>query len=107
MERLLIVLILVLLILPTVFASDYSKPINNNDKIIFDEILKPLMDIYKLVKYASSTVAVLMLVFSGITFITGGNDMAKRESAKTMAGYIIVGLIIIWVAPLIVGYFTQ
>lgn len=101
-----ILLLLVLLSLPIAQAVDFDQDISSDDKETFDAILEPVMKIYNFVKYSATALAVLFLIFAGITFIMSGNDQAKREQAKMMATYIIIGLIIIWVAPLIVGYLT-
>ena len=97
-------LLIILLSLPMVQAVDFDQEISEEDKQTFDKILEPVMKIYNFVKYSATVLAVIFLVFAGVTFITSGNDQAKRESAKTMATYIIIGLIIIWVAPLVVNY---
>ncbi|MFT4326783.1 MAG: pilin [Candidatus Woesearchaeota archaeon] len=97
--------ILLLVVLSTaVFAVDFNQQISDEDKEQFDNILQPIMRIYNLVKYALSVLAVLFLLFAAGTFIISGKDQAKRESAKTMMVYVIIGLVIIWVAPLIVSF---
>jgi len=92
--------------MPVALAVEFNQDISSEDKATFDQILEPVMKIYSFVKYSATALAVLFLIFAGITFIMSGNDQAKREQAKMMGTYIIVGLIIIWVAPLIVGYLT-
>ncbi|MCF7860898.1 pilin [Candidatus Woesearchaeota archaeon] len=95
---------LLLLSLPMVLAVDFDEDISEEDKATFDNILEPVMKIYNFIKYSATVLAVVFLVFAGVTFIMSGNDQAKRESAKMMGTYIVIGLIIIWVAPLIVQY---
>ena len=68
----------------------------------FEEILKPLTTIYNLVKYAATLISGLMMLFAGITYISSGSDPGKREKAKNMVMYVIIGLIVIWAAPFIV-----
>ena len=68
----------------------------------FEEILKPLTTIYNFVKYAATIIAGLVMLFAGITYILSGSDPGKREKAKNMVMYVIVGLIVIWAAPFIV-----
>lgn len=82
--------ILVLTFLPVVCAAD------------FEEILHPLQTIYDLVKYAATVIAGLIMLFAGITYITSGSDPKKRESAKNMIMYVIIGLMVIWAAPFVV-----
>lgn len=104
MKALALVLTLLILAMPTVFAVDFDEDISSEDKATFDNILEPVMKIYNFVKYTATVLAVVFLLFAGVTFIMSGNDQGKREQAKMMATYIIIGLIVIWVAPLIVGY---
>ncbi|MEK6917828.1 MAG: pilin [Nanoarchaeota archaeon] len=68
----------------------------------FSEILKPLQTIYDLVKYAATVIAGLIMLFAGLTYITSGSDPKKRENAKNMVMYVIIGLMVIWAAPFVV-----
>ena len=72
------------------------------DESDFEEILKPLTTIYDLVKYAATVIAGLVMLFAGVTYIASGSDPGKREKAKNMVMYVIVGLIVIWAAPFVV-----
>ena len=73
------------------------------DTETFDEILKPVQAIYDLVKYSVTIIAGLVLLFAGITYITSGSDPGKREKAKNMAMYVIIGLAVIWAAPFVIN----
>jgi len=99
-----IFLMLFLLLVPIALADDFGGEISPEDKETFDQILEPVMKIYNFVKYSATVLAVVFLVFAGITFIMSGNDQGKREQAKMMATYIVIGLIVIWVAPLLVRF---
>jgi len=90
---LLIVLALMVMQIGMVIAADEAD---------FEQVLHPLTTIYNLVKYAATIIAGLVLLFSGITYITSGSDPGKREKAKNMAMYVIIGLIVIWAAPFVV-----
>ncbi|MFA5020410.1 MAG: pilin [Candidatus Pacearchaeota archaeon] len=72
------------------------------DTATYDEILKPVQAIYDLVKYAVTIIAGLVLLFAGITYILSGADAGKREKAKNMIMYVLIGLALIWAAPFIV-----
>ena len=105
-----IVGIFLLLFLMTPLASaavDLSEEISTDDEAAFDEILEPVMDVYNFVKYVATVVAALVLVGAGILFMMSGSNSAKREQAKNMVMYVVVGLIIIWVAPFVVEFFTS
>lgn len=69
----------------------------------FEEILRPIETIYNLVKYAATVIAGLVMLFAGITYISSGSDPQKREQAKNMVMYVIIGLIVIWAAPFVVN----
>ena len=88
-----ILMLLVLTQVVMVAAADESD---------FEEILKPLTTIYNLVKYAATVIAGLVMLFAGVTYISSGSDPGKREKAKNMVMYVIVGLIVIWAAPFVV-----
>ncbi|MFH1173663.1 MAG: pilin [archaeon] len=98
--------LLVLLPLATTFAAalDFNETISPDDQARFDEILNPVLKIYNFVKYTATVIAVVLLVFAGISFITSGGNEAKRDQAKMMGMYIIIGLVVIWAAPLVVQF---
>jgi len=87
-------------------AIDFNQSISAQDKATFDQMLNPVLKIYNFAKYAATVVAVVVLLFAGITYIASAGDPAKREKAKSMAMYVIVGLVVIWAAPLIVNFIT-
>jgi len=93
-----------LMTMQVVMAVDFDEDISEEDKATFDEILDPIMKIYNLVKYSATILAVVVLLFSGVSYMTSGNDPAKREKSKSMVTYVIVGLIVIWIAPLLVNF---
>ena len=94
----------VMFIIQFAAAVDFNQSISAQDKATFDTMLSPIMKIYNLVKYSASVLAVLVLLFAGITYITAGSEPGKREQAKSMAMYVIIGLVVIWAAPLIVNF---
>lgn len=88
----------------SVHAVDFDQDISPQDKAQFDEMLKPVMKIYNLIKYAASVIAAIVLLIAAISFMTSGSDPRKRDVAKGMAMYVVIGLVVIWVAPLAVNY---
>ncbi len=86
----------VLSILQMTLVSAVSNP-------QYDELLQPIQNVYDFVKYAVTVIACLVLIFAGYTFITNGSDPKKKDSAKNMIMYVVIGLAIIWAAPLIVN----
>ena len=97
---------LALMVMQFVMAVEFNQTISAQDKATFDNILSPVMKIYNLVKYAASVLAVVVLLFAGVTYMISGSDPGKREKAKNMATYVIIGLIVIWAAPLVVKFIT-
>jgi len=85
-------MLLVFVLVPIVSASHNSN---------FNEILKPLT-IYDLIKYTATVISGLIMLFAGITYITSGSDPKKRDNAKNMVMYVIIGLMVIWAAPFVV-----
>ena len=105
MKKLFGIILLLLLGMPFVLAAiDFEAGITPAEEAQFDGILAPVMKVYNFIKYAATMIGVLVLVFAGISFITAGGEMAKKEQAKNMAFGVVIGLILIWVAPLIVQY---
>src|SRR3989338_3568440 len=108
MKKYMRIFLVVLMFLPTfVAAVDFNQSLTAQDKQQLDQILSPVMNIYNFIKYAAVVIGVLMLVFAGVEFITSGGESAKKERAKNMAAGVIIGLIVIWVAPLVVKFFYR
>jgi hypothetical protein len=100
--------LLLLLVMPFVLAElDFNGNLTDAEKEQFDQILAPLMKIYDFLKYAATAIGVLMFVNAGITFVTAGGEQAKKEKAKQMAVGVVIGLVLIWTAPLVVRYLVK
>lgn len=93
-----------LIFMQFILAVDFNQDISNKDKETFDEILEPVMKIYNLIKYSATVIAILVLLFAGVNYMISGSDPKKREMAKNMVMYVIIGLLVIWAAPLIVNF---
>ena len=92
------------LVLPIVNAVDLNQKITPEDQATFDQILQPVMKIYNMVKYLATAIAALVLLLAGINYIMSGSDPKKRDNAKMMGMYVLIGLVIIWAAPLVVNF---
>jgi len=97
-------LFFVLLVMPFVFSVDFGEEISQEDQETFDEILVPVMGIYNFIKYGATALAGVMLLFAGVNYMTSGSDIKKRENAKHMATYVVIGLVVIWATPLVVNF---
>lgn len=97
-------LVMVAIPIASANAVDFDQGISQEDQEKFDEMLEPVMKIYNLVKYAATIIAALVLLFAAISFMTSGADPKKRDVAKNMGMYVVIGLVVIWAAPLAVQY---
>ncbi len=103
--NLMLVAVLVTTVLIQIVAAvEFNDQISDQDKATFDQILEPVMKIYSLVKYTATAIAALVLLIAGISYMTSGSDFRKRDNSKNMAMYVIIGLVIIWAAPLVVNF---
>lgn len=93
-KKVLLSLLALFFVAPMVFASG------------IDDITAPLTKIYDLIKAAVAVVGIIALTIAGARFMFSGENMQSRESAKNMATYAIIGLVVVWVAPLVVSYLT-
>ena len=84
-------------------AQDLSEGPTADEQQAFDEILTPVMKIYKLVKYGASIVAALALVIAGLAYMFSANNVQRRDQSKSWVGYIFMGLVVIWATPTLVG----
>lgn len=95
--------VLLFMVMPAVVSAlDFDGP-SASDKQAFDQILEPVMKIYNLIKYIASAIAAIALLFAGVTYMTSGSDPKQRDNAKSMATYVIIGLVVIWAAPIVVN----
>ena len=101
---LILVLALALVALPVRADIDLSKPPSDADKATFDKILEPVLKIYTFVKYIATAIAGIILLLAGISYMTSGSDPKKRDTAKGIVMYVLIGLIIIWGTPFAVKY---
>lgn len=103
--KFLIITLIFLLTIPLVLSdTDFNQPISNDDKAQFDEMLKPVLKIYHLVKYTSTIIAAIFLLYAGISYMMSGGEPFKRDRAKNIASYVILGLLIIWATPLFIEF---
>lgn len=90
-------------IIPMVVAVEF-EPITPEEQQTFDEILVPVLRVYNMIKYISSAIAALVLLIAGAMYISSGSDPKKRDNAKVTCMYVLIGLALIWAAPLVVNF---
>lgn len=62
---------------------------------------QPLCRLYGMLQIFGTIAGILMAAYAGFK-ISSSHDLKDRNSAKMLIGEIIVGLVILWLAPLIV-----
>ena len=82
-----------LLLMATAMAAATESPISSSIMKIYSELLQPI----------ASAVAVVVLAFGGLRFMTAANDPMAKEQAKQLMMAAIVGLLIINLAPAIIA----
>ena len=62
---------------------------------------QPICRLYGIIQVLGTIAGVLIAAYGGF-ILASSNDIAERNSAKQLLGGVIIGLIIIWIAPLLV-----
>lgn len=70
------------------------------------DITEPITKIYDLIKSIVSIVGIIALTVAGAMYMFSGSNIQNRENAKSMVSYAVIGLVLVWVAPLMVSYLT-
>lgn len=71
-----------------------------------EDITEPITRIYDLIKGVVSVLGIIAITVAGAMYMFSGGNIQSRENAKSMVSYAVVGLVLVWVAPLIVNYLT-
>lgn len=93
-------IIFALLLLGSLVAAQSTPPGN------ITTITEPITKIYDLVKAVISILGILAITVAGGYYMFSGSNIQHRENAKSMASYAVVGLVLVWIAPLVVNYLT-
>ena len=103
MKKVFAIFFLLMLMAPMALATiDFdAEELSTDEVALLDEILEPIFTIYNALKYMATVIGVMVLVFAGVTLMTA-SEPAKKDRAKNMVAGVVIGLTIIWVAPLIV-----
>ncbi|MBI4147290.1 TrbC/VirB2 family protein [Candidatus Woesearchaeota archaeon] len=70
------------------------------------QITAPITNIYDLVKGVVLILGIIAITVAGAIYMFSGSNIQTRENAKSMVSYAVVGLVLVWVAPLMVNYLT-
>jgi len=71
-----------------------------------DRITEPITKIYDLIKTIVSVLGIIAITVAGALYMFSGSNIQSRDNAKSMVSYAVVGLVLVWVAPLLVNYLT-
>ena len=88
-------------------ANEYYPPLGNSDKTMFKEMFKPVFNFLGLIPYAASVAAVFYILYAGFNMVTAGYDAEKKEQGKATIGLTILGLGVVWAAPMLVDYLLK
>ena len=69
-------------------------------------IIEPITRFYELIKGIVSVLGIIALTVAGAMYMLSGGNMQARENSKSMVTYAVIGLVLVWVAPLVVTYLT-
>jgi type IV secretory pathway VirB2 component (pilin) len=95
MKRKLAIFSLMLLVAQFAFAANVA------------DITAPITKIYDLIKGIVSILGIIAITVAGAMYMFSGSNIQSREAAKGMVSYAIIGLVLVWIAPLMVGYLTS
>ncbi|KUK76777.1 MAG: hypothetical protein XD93_0724 [candidate division WS6 bacterium 34_10] len=83
---------------------DPTKIIDRLQGTGYTDINELIIDALNLLIGATAVICVAVLIFSGIMYITASGDEAKVEKATKSLTYAIVGLVIAFIAVLVVQF---
>ena len=81
-------------------AAGIDGPVQRPLRAVILLILRYVLDFLALA-------AVIMVIVAGIFLLFSGGDDAAKDKAKNIIKFVIIGLIIILLARVIVGFFTE
>lgn len=80
-------------------AGDFDQPISSSEKAVFKEMFKPLFTIYNMFKFLATVVGAVYLSWGALNLMTAGDDLRKREMAKSKLSFTVLGMMIVWGIP--------
>jgi hypothetical protein len=102
MKKIYYTLFSLILIVPTIVSAQVTRPTNSYglaENINANSIVE---DVIKFVTTFLASLAILVIVISGIMYMVSGGDQQKAETAKKMLTYAVIGLVVALLAYAIV-----
>lgn len=78
-----------------------------NNRLDGAEGLTPLNSILNLVYYIAAIVAIVMIIISGMAYVTANGDASKVAKAKNTILYSVIGLIVVLIAFALTNFILQ
>jgi len=85
-------------------SYQFDNSISSQDQQAINQMLAPVNRVYNAVRISSIAIATLVLLFAGILYVTSKGDVSQKERAKNMISYVVIGLLIVVIAPSVVQY---
>ncbi len=85
----------------------WSECLENGDVATLSCIPIIVQNVINAALVFAGIIALFLMIFAGITYITSKGDPAKVESAKKTATYAILGLVVIFLSFFIVNLISQ
>ena len=71
-------------------------------------VTNTIQGIIKIISYIAGIIAIIMIIVSGLRFITSGGDSGKVASARNSLIYALIGIVVVVLAQVMVHFvFTQ
>lgn len=85
-------------------SYQFDNNINSQDQQAINQMLAPVNRVYNALRIASIAIATLVLLFAGLLYVTSQGDVSQKEKAKNVISYVVIGLLIVVIAPSVVQY---
>jgi predicted membrane channel-forming protein YqfA (hemolysin III family) len=83
------------------------KPVDPNNNMSINDLTNPTKNIINMVIYIVGTIAVVMVLISGVQYATSQGDPSKIKKAKDTIMYGVIGLVVVILAYAIVNFVLQ
>ena len=91
-----------ILFIPALVQAQAQRPTQNHGLATQENVAQTIVDVTNFILTFLASIAVLMIVISGIMYITSGGDSTRTETAKKMLTYSVAGLAVALLAYVIV-----